>query len=164
MAAKYDINLLGPNCLGFVNNEANLNATFGENANQSGNLRFISQSGAIAAALFDWCCSVGLGFSQFITLGNKTVLNENDFLANILANPKKQLADEPGLSVVHPVGLYLESITNGAEFLKLTTELAKTEPVFIIKPGKTPAAARAMQSHTGAIAGEDDIFFECIFK
>jgi acetyltransferase len=157
-AAKYNMNLLGPNCLGFVNNKAMLNATFGENVNIQGNLRFISQSGAIAAALFDWCQSVGLGFSQFITLGNKTVLNENDFLAYLLANPEKPEETSSGMSEVHPVGLYLESISNGNEFLKLTTQLSKTDPVFIIKPGKTQAAARAMQSHTGAIAGEDDIF------
>ena len=54
--------------------------------------------------------------------------------------------------------MYLESVTNGSEFVKLTSEIGKVNPIFIIKPGKTKAAARAMQSHTGAIAGEDDIF------
>src|SRR3989344_1631283 len=80
ISTKYKINLLGPNCLGFVSNNVPLNATFGQTQNLYGNLRFISQSGAIAAGLFDWCESMGLGFSQFVTLGNKTVINENDIL------------------------------------------------------------------------------------
>ncbi len=155
IAARYHLRLLGPNCLGFINESASLNATFALSAHQSGNLRFISQSGAIAAALFDWCQSVGLGFSQFITLGNKPVLNENDFLTAFAAASLPPPA--PGLSSVSPIGLYLESISDGPEFVRLTTQISRTQPIFIIKPGKTPAAAAAMQSHTGAIAGADDI-------
>jgi acetate---CoA ligase (ADP-forming) len=159
IAAKYQLNLLGPNCLGFVNTDVPLNATFGQIVNLPGNLRFISQSGALATSLFDWCESVGLGFSQFITLGNKTVLNENDFL-QVFAKTTKRNANalNEGLSSVNPVGLYLESVSDGQEFVKLTAEICKTDPIIIIKPGKTKAAATAMQSHTGAIAGEDDIF------
>jgi len=164
-ATKYQLNLLGPNCLGFVNNTTPLNATFGQTENLLGNLAFISQSGAIAASLFDWCQSVGLGFSHFVTLGNKSVLNENDFLSYFSTLNSQSLPAgrqvstlNPGLSPVSPIGLYLESISNGPEFLRLTTEISKSNPVFIIKPGKTTAAATAMQSHTGAIAGADDIF------
>ncbi len=159
ISLKYDLKVLGPNCLGFVNNHAPLNATFGQTENIHGNLRFISQSGAIAASLFDWCQSMDLGFSQFVTLGNKTVINENDVLAYFQAttdnNPN---AESEGFSSVNPIGMYLESISNGPEFIKYTGEIGRDNPVFIIKPGKTKAAAQAMQSHTGAIAGEDDIF------
>lgn len=159
VALKYGINILGPNCLGFVNNNIPLNATFGQTENIKGNLRFISQSGAIAASLFDWCQSMDLGFFQFVTLGNKTVINENDILAYFQANgvvyPNAQ---EEGLSQVTPIGMYLESVSNGNEFIRLTSEIGKVNPVFIIKPGKTKEAATAMQSHTGAIAGADDIF------
>ena len=156
ISAKHNINLLGPNCLGFVSNTTPVNVTFGQSADLPGNLRFISQSGAIAAGMFDWCQSVGLGFSQFITLGNKAVLNENDFLSYFSANNQSP-SDQSGLSSVQPIGLYLESISNGQEFLRLTRGITHINPVFIIKPGKTPAAAKAMQSHTGAIAGADDI-------
>lgn len=156
--AKYGLNILGPNCLGYVNNNLPLNATFGQTENIRGNLRFISQSGAIAASLFDWCQSMNLGFSQFITLGNKSVINENDVLEYFKSNEAKYPnAEEEGLSSVNPIGMYLESVTTGSDFVKLTGEIGKTNPIFIIKPGKTKAAARAMQSHTGAIAGEDDI-------
>lgn len=148
------INVLGPNCLGFVNNLCPINVTFGEVASQSGNLRFISQSGAIASSLFDWCKTNNLGFSQFITLGNKAVICENDILEYFQSN--KPLLPE-NLPSVCPVGLYLESISKGSQFLKLTSEISKTDPIFILKPGKTQAASKAMQSHTGAIAGEDAV-------
>ena len=157
ISAKHSLNILGPNCLGFVNNTVPLNATFGASENLPGNLRFISQSGAIAASLFDWCQSVGLGFSHIVTLGNKTVLNENDFLSYFSDNLQNPTDSQTGLSPVSPIGLYLESISHGPEFLQLTSQISKTNPIFIIKPGKTPAAAAAMQSHTGAIAGADDI-------
>lgn len=144
IAQKYNINILGPNCLGFVNNLVPINVTFSQVSRQSGNLRFISQSGAIASSLFDWCKTNNLGFSEFITLGNKAVLNETDIL--------EYFKNRKG-----PVGLYLESISKGSQFLTLTSEISKTDPIFILKPGKTKAAAKAMQSHTGAIAGEDNV-------
>jgi acetyltransferase len=163
-ASKYGLNILGPNCLGFINNNVPLNTTFGQTESINGNLRFISQSGAIAASLFDWCQSVGLGFSQFVTLGNKTIVNENDVLSYFNTNGGQYPnAEEEGLSSVMPIGMYLESVTNGSEFVRLACEIGKVNPIFIIKPGRTKAAARAMQSHTGAIAGEDDVF-EAAFK
>lgn len=161
ISTKYNINLIGPNCLGFVNNLCPINATFGELVDIPGNLRFISQSGAIATGIFDWCKSINLGFSQFITLGNKTVVNENDVLQYFLdhLNSNNQIE---GLSQFSPIGLYLESISDGVQFLEIAKKLSKTDPIFIIKPGKTKAAASAMQSHTGAIAGEDSVFNEAI--
>lgn len=152
IAQANNINVLGPNCLGFVNNLCPINVTFSEVASQSGNLRFISQSGAIASSLFDWCKTNKLGFSEFITLGNKAVLNENDILEYFQSN--KSLLPE-NLPNIRPIGLYLESISEGSEFLKLTSVISKTDPIYILKPGKTEAASKAMQSHTGAIAGED---------
>ncbi|KKS31706.1 hypothetical protein A2380_03800 [candidate division WWE3 bacterium RIFOXYB1_FULL_43_24] len=154
-----EINMLGPNCLGFVNNLVSLNATFAKVPDQPGNLRFISQSGALATSLFDWFSLVNVGFSEFITMGNKTVINENDVLEYFLSKkeePISSLADGTTRKI-EPVGMYLESITDGQQFLKLTKQIAKNDPIFIIKPGKTNAAKSAMQSHTGAIAGADDI-------
>jgi acetate---CoA ligase (ADP-forming) len=147
---KYEINLLGPNCLGFVNKLCPVNATFGQIVNQVGNLHFISQSGALAASLFDYFNKTGLGFTEFITIGNKSVVNENDILNYFL---EKEVND----SQEHPIGLYLESISDGKQFLEITTKLSKKNPIFIIKPGKTPAAVKAMQSHTGSIAGADNV-------
>jgi len=157
ICVQFGINMIGPNCLGFVNNLCPLNATFAKTNGQSGNIRFISQSGAIASNMFDWCDAHNLGFAEFVTLGNKAVLNENDVLQFFLDHPINTLTNEQqkGLSHVSPIGLYLESITNGVEFMRLTREIGKKNPIFIIKPGKTAAAAKAMQSHTGAIAGAD---------
>lgn len=152
-AQKYELNLLGPNCLGFVNKLCPVNATFGQTVRQDGNLRFISQSGALAASLFDYCNAIGLGFSEFITIGNKSVINENDVLNYFLS---KDIGGKTG-DQEHPIGLYLESISDGKEFLEISSKLSKKNPLFIIKPGKTTAAVKAMQSHTGAIAGADNI-------
>jgi len=159
VANKFEINLLGPNCLGFVNNSLPINATFGQPVNNNGNLRFISQSGAIASSLFDWCQSTGLGFSDFITLGNKAILNENDILQYYYDKSQSVLHTEEseGLSDVSPIGLYLESISDGTKFLELTSKIARNDPILVLKPGKTKASVKAMQSHTGAIAGENDV-------
>lgn len=158
---KYNLNLLGPNCLGFVNNLCPINATFGQTSNQLGNLRFISQSGAIAASLFDFCKSSGLGFSQFITLGNKAVISENDILEYFQNTPP--IKYQEGLSRVQPIGLYLENISDGPKFLEITKKISKVDPIFILKPGKSEAGARAMHSHTGAIASDNDIL-EAAFR
>jgi len=153
------INLLGPNCLGFVNNANNLNVTFAQALKTLGSLRFISQSGAIASSIFDWCESTGMGFSQFVTLGNKAVLNENHFLQYWLENQDiiPQIPDQKELSDVQPIGMYLESISDGKTFMDIASKLVLKNPIFILKPGKSEAAAKAMQSHTGAIAGQDSV-------
>lgn len=155
-ANKYQINVLGPNCLGFANNYLPINVTFGQVVKEPGNLRIVSQSGAIAASLFDWCQTIKLGFSEFITIGNKSVVTENDILEYWLQN-HIPIIEDPRLSKVSPIGLYLESIAGGADFVKIATEISKTTPIFALKPGKSKAAAQAMHSHTGAIAGEDSV-------
>jgi acetyltransferase len=152
LISENELNLLGPNCLGFVNNNIGLNATFGESVKDVGNIKFISQSGAIAASIFDWANSIGLGFGEFITIGNKSDINENDIL-----NYFKSISDREGDSSNFSIGMYLESISNGVEFIKIASELSKKHPIFIINPGKTSAATSAMKSHTGSIAGEDDV-------
>lgn len=159
ISKKYEIELLGPNCLGFVNTEDYVNATFGKVSSLEGNLSFITQSGAIATSLFDWCSSVGLGFSNFVTLGNKAVLDENDILEYLFEKNHGSVTslsedDKVGLN---PIGLYLESIVDGSRFLEVGKKIIKHDPIFIIKPGKSAAAEKAMQSHTGAIAGADDV-------
>jgi acetyltransferase len=162
-AKKYEINLLGPNCLGFVNNIGDINATFSHLEKHVGNLRFLSQSGAIASSVFDWAQSMNLGFSEFITLGNKACLSENDVLSywlhdkSEIAAAKEFYLKDKRLSKVAPIGMYLESIEEGEDFLNTVSQLSLHHPVFLLKPGKSKAAKKAMQSHTGAIAGEDSV-------
>jgi len=162
VANKYQINVLGPNCLGFANNDWPINVTFAQVIKNRGNLRIISQSGALAAAMFDWCEATGMGFDQLVTIGNKAVVGENEILQYWLENPTKTLEDGDGLSAVCPIGIYLESITEGKELLPILRTMSQKNPVFILKPGKSSAAAKAMHSHTGAIAGEDSVLEEAM--
>src|SRR3989338_4510420 len=118
-AEKYKLNILGPNCLGFVSALSNLNTTFSQASGAAGNLRFISQSGALASGIFDWAKHHDVGFSEFITLGNKTVLNENDIL-------RYWLGQKNNLSGHRPIGMYLESIDAGKEFLNLVSKISIT--------------------------------------
>jgi len=156
VAEKYKLNILGPNCLGFISASSNLNSTFSQTSGVSGNLRFISQSGALASGIFDWAKHYQVGFSEFITLGNKTVLNENDILRYWLTQTNKQIIPAD-LSGYRPIGMYLESIDAGKEFLNLVSKISITDPIFILKPGKSKEAQQAMQSHTGSMAGDSAV-------
>lgn len=162
LAQQYDLAVLGPNCLGFLNTQDHLNVTFGQAAMTPGTVRFISQSGAMATGLFDWASYTGVGFSEFITLGNKTVLSENDIFEYWQSEPAPSAANQrrdraAGLSGYRPIGLYLESIDEGKTFLNLATKLSRRDPLFILKPGKSKAAQAAMHSHTGALAGDNAV-------
>lgn len=154
---NYDMNLLGPNCLGFVTTTTPINTTFGQAIKEKGNLFLLSQSGAIASSIFDWCGSVGMGLSSAVTIGNKIDLNENDILSYWLTSHKEVISYRVGMAHVMPIGMYLESISNGNEFVRLCRKLVVSHPLFILKPGKSSEAKKAMQSHTGAIAGEDAV-------
>lgn len=163
ISKKYEINLIGPNCLGFINTLSDLNASFGQQVENVGNLRFISQSGAIASSMCDWAEGIGLGFSQFFTLGNKSVVNEVDILdywlktEEDIPSSKRRYLEDDKLSNLRPIGLYLESIDDGEDFLNTVSQLTVKDPVFLIKPGRSKAAQKAMQSHTGSIAGEENV-------
>ncbi len=156
IAAEYGIALLGPNCLGFVNAEHPLNATFGQVMKRWGTLRFISQSGAIATSIFDWADYAHLGFSEFITLGNKAVVNESDVLEYWLKQEGTRTVTQKRRGY-DPIGMYLESIIDGPRFLATARQLALRDPVFVLKPGVSSAAQAAMQSHTGALAGDHQV-------
>lgn len=167
LAREFSMNILGPNCLGFVNNRLGLNATFASVPPTMGNLRFISQSGAIASAMFDWTAATELGFSDFVTIGNKAVLDENDILryweeAPESDWPSRDQSVKSGLSPCRPIGLYLESIGAGQEFVRLARRITRHDPIFILKPGKSSAAQAAMQSHTGALVNDDAVLDEAL--
>lgn len=141
---KANIPLLGPNCLGIIIPQINLNASFGTQLPKTGNVSFVSQSGAFGTAVIDWAQNNNIGFSLFASLGNKAVLNENHFLELTDPNTKVQ-------------AFYLEDIVDGRRFMELSSELTKTTPILLLKPGRTKKAQEAAKSHTGALAGQDDI-------
>ncbi len=144
VASKFNLNIIGPNCLGLASPHDQLNITFGQVIKQTGDLKIISQSGAIATAYFEYCRSNNLGFNTCVTLGNKSIINENDLL-DYWENDQS------------PLGLYLESISDGDRFVDLITKVCQNFPVIVLKPGKSPQAAAAMKSHTGSIATPDFI-------
>lgn len=135
------INLLGPNCLGHISTFSNLNASFADGFPEKGNVAFISQSGAYCSAMLDWAREKGIGFSHFISIGNKAQLSETELLKAI--NEDKNTT---------AFVFYLESLKNGQEFLKIAKEVAKTKPIVILEPGKSEKAQAASLSHTGSLA------------
>ena len=154
LAQKFDLHIIGPNCLGFINNACKLNATFGQTGHKPGSIRFILQSGALATSLFDWAESTGLGFDSCITLGNKTVVGENEILSYWLEQQKKFPSK---VTAYRPIGLYLESVENGKKLLALARAIGRTNPLFVLLPGRSPAARAAMQSHTGSMASDEAV-------
>lgn len=142
LCRKYGINLVGPNSLGIMNTSNNLNATFSGVYPKRGKIAFLSQSGAFIPAVIDWANLEEIGFSKIVSLGNKTILNENDFLEYLRNDPETDI-----------VCLYLEGISNGVRLVKNIRDMSKEKPVLVLKSGKTEAGAKAASSHTGSIAG-----------
>lgn len=144
IAKGFNMQIIGPNCLGLADSTSNLNASFASGMVLKGSLGFISQSGAICSAMLDWANLNNVGFSRFISIGNKTVISETE-LIEYFKNDDKTTA----------VLAYLESIKDGEKFMKAVAELTEKKPLIIIKPGTSKASQKAMQSHTGALAGAD---------
>lgn len=137
----HGINLLGPNCLGHISTYDNLNASFAPSFPSKGNVAFISQSGAYCSAILDWAEEKGIGFSHFISIGNKADLNEASLLEFIQH-------DENTKAFV----FYLEGLKKGQEFLRVLKKVSKTKPCVIMEPGKSSKAQAASLSHTGSLA------------
>ncbi len=144
VAAEYEMNLVGPNSLGVVSTPKGLNATFGPRMAEPGNVSFMSQSGAFITAVLDWAADHDIGFNDVVSLGNKAVMDEADFV--------RAWGDDPETDVV--LG-YLEAIEDGASFIDTAREVTQETPVVVVKSGRTEAGAHAAASHTGAIAGSE---------
>lgn len=157
IAQQNGIALVGPNCLGVLNTDPaiRLNASFAQDMPQSGNIAFVSQSGALCTAVLDYAKGQGIGFSKVVSLGNKADINENDFLIYLWNDPQTQV-----------ILLYLEDLVDGRSFLRLAREItgegANRKPILALKAGRTPAGARAVASHTGSLAGSDEVY-EALF-
>lgn len=134
--------LLGPNSLGLINTACALNASFAAGRPRGGAVGFFSQSGAMCVSVLDWAASQGLGFSSFVSLGNKALLGEAAMLRHLGADPATRVI----------LG-YCESVEDGAEFLAAAREVAAKKPVLMLKAGSTAAGARAVSAHTGAASG-----------
>jgi acetyltransferase len=139
--------LLGPNCLGMMNGAAGVNASFAAGRPDPGSIAFFSQSGALCVAILDWARGANIGFSKFVSLGNKAVLDEADML--------EYLNRDEDTKVI--LG-YIENVEHGDSFLRQARRTSLNKPVIMIKAGTTAAGAKAASSHTGAIAGSDQSY------
>lgn len=149
---KYKIRMLGPNCVGFMDTHVPINASFAAGFPWKGEIAFISQSGAMVLSILDWSHKVGLGFSKFISLGNKADLTETHFIENA--------AEDPYTKVIL---CYIEDVENGSHFLEVARRVSRKKPVIILKAGTSQAGAQAASSHTGALAGSD-LAYETAFR
>ena len=149
VAQEYGIAVVGPNCFGVINTDPaiSLNATFSRNFPLGGRIAFVSQSGAIGVAALEYAAAEKIGFSKFISIGNKADLNENDVL--------EALADDPQTDVIL---LYLEALENPREFVNLARRISEKKPILGVKSGRTLEGAKAAASHTGALAGSDEVY------
>jgi acetyltransferase len=138
------VRMVGPNCLGVLNTDHHMNATFAPSVPPPGKISVISQSGALCVAILDWAAEQKLGLGKVISFGNKADLNEVDFI--------QTLAEDKETKVIAG---YLESIKEGNKFLRIAEQAAAIKPVVILKVGITPAGAKAASSHTGSLAGAD---------
>jgi acetate---CoA ligase (ADP-forming) len=146
------ISLLGPNCLGLINTDNGMNASFAGSMPQAGSISVLTQSGALATAILDMADYRQLGLAKVVSIGNKAGITEVDLLL--------ALAHDEQTRVI--VG-YLEDITSGDDFIKAAEEASSRKPVVILKAGTTEAGQRAASSHTGVLAGMD-IAYGAAFK
>jgi acetate---CoA ligase (ADP-forming) len=146
------IRVIGPNCLGIIDTYSNLNASFAQTMPAQGKIGFISQSGAMVAAILDFAPGRDLGFSKFISMGNKMDLDETHFL--------EILGDDDNTKVI--MG-YIESVVDGKRFIDVVGKVSRKKPVIIFKSGVSAEGARAASSHTGSLSGLDRAY-ECAFN
>jgi acetyltransferase len=150
LASAAGMRVVGPNCLGVAAPGIGLNATFAR-ARPAGNIGFLSQSGALGSAIFDWAARKHVGFSAFASVGSMLDVGWGDLI--------DYLGDDPATKAI---AIYMESIGPGGtgdarSFLSAAREVALTKPIVVIKAGRTPAGGRAAASHTGALTGSDEV-------
>lgn len=140
--------MVGPNCMGIINtfDSIKLNATFVAERPETGSMAFLSQSGAIGAAVLNSLRETDIRFGHFISVGNKADMSENDFL-DYWQNDKN----------INVITLYLESFTDGKKFIQKFIENKITKPVVILKGGRTTGGMKAASSHTGALGSSDKV-------
>lgn len=147
LAEKYGIRILGPNSLGIARAIAGVNATFAHAAPKAGSIGFISQSGALCAAILDWAKTTNVGFSNVVSLGGSCDLDFGEILDYLIWDFRTE-----------SILLYIEGVRDARRFMSSLRTAARAKPIMVIKVGRHPSGSRAAHSHTGAIVGEDIVF------
>ncbi len=149
---KYDLSIIGPNCLGVIRPSEKLNATFIDRMPKPGNLAFISQSGALGSAIIDWAIHENIGFSNFVSVGSMIDVDFGDLIDYFGTDPKTR-----------SILMYIEGLTDARKFMSAARHFARTKPIIVVKAGKYSESAKTAASHTGSLTGEDMIY-DAAFK
>lgn len=147
VAHTHGMRIIGPNCIGTIDTHTPVNTTFVIGMPQMGDIGFVSQSGAMCAVVIDWARGAAVGFSRIVSLGNQVDVNETEMLAS--------LAEDPFTKVITA---YVEGVSDGRSFMKVAQEAALRKPVIVLKAGYGESGARAVASHTGALAGSVEAY------
>jgi acetyltransferase len=153
VARRYNIRIIGPNCLGIIRPSGALNATFAEGVVKNGNLALLSQSGAVCTAILDWAKVQDIGFSTVVSMGGAADIDFGEVL-DYLATDNKTTG----------ILLYVEGIRDARRFLSGLKAAARLKPVILIKSGRHEAGCKAAMSHTGAMVGGDNVFDAAIAR
>ena len=151
-AKEAGVRFIGPNCLGMIDTHSKVNASFAAGMPAKGGIGFFSQSGALCLAVLDRALPDKIGFSKFISMGNKADISDTDIML--------ALAEDEHTKVI--LG-YIEGVGDGRKFMDVATQVSKKKPVIILKSGITSSGAKAASSHTGALAGREAAF-DAAFK
>jgi len=152
-ARVHTLRILGPNCIGLLVPHIGLNASFAHMGAKPGELAFVSQSGALVTAMLDWAGARGIGFSHFVSLGERADVDFGDML-DFLGSDAQTRA----------ILLYIESIEEPRKFMSAARAAARNKPVIVVKAGRSAAGQQAAASHTGALAGSDAVFDAAIAR
>ncbi len=150
-AKKHNIRVIGPNCMGIFNPNAKVDTFFqpryAMTRPREGNVGVLTQSGTFGISMLEWIAEEHLGISKFVSYGNRADVDELEML--------RYLMDDPDTKVI---ALYVESLSNGKEFMKLAKEIVRKKPVVMLKGGRSSAGSKAAESHTGSLTGDDAVF------
>ena len=146
-AQQSGVRIIGPNCVGVISTAANLNTSFLDRMPPAGNITFISQSGAMCLAILDRAAREHIGFRHFISIGCMLDVDFGDLLNYCCAD-----------SGCRSIVLYVENITQARKFISAARAASRIKPIIVLKAGRSQAGAKAAYSHTGALAGADDVY------
>jgi acetyltransferase len=147
ISSKFDMRVIGPNCLGVIDTLTPLNASFSAGLPPAGPMDFMSQSGALGTAILDWAQAGRLGINKFVSLGNKADVNETDLLRLWGKDPSSRV-----------ILAYIEGLPDGEEFIQVARQVSRDKPIVALKSGVTQAGSRAVSSHTGSLAGSEQAY------
>ncbi|HSG96090.1 MAG TPA: acetate--CoA ligase family protein, partial [Afifellaceae bacterium] len=146
-AGRHKMRIIGPNCIGTIDTHTPVNTTFVVGMPQAGDIGFVSQSGAMCAVVIDWARGAGVGFSRIASLGNQVDVSEAEMLSAMAGDPQTRV-----------ITAYIEGVADGRAFMVAAEKAARRKPLVVLKGGYGESGAKAVASHTGALAGSAEAY------